>query len=413
MSKIYEAGDVIIKRFEMFNKSQGSSINPMDQLVGCDIFEDMSKPTLYATFTLKDNLGLISKFPIIGEEEIHFEFQSPGMSKPTLFKFRSFAVTGIKKDANGKGSVYTIRCVSEEHLYAGSSLVKESYNDTISNMIPVILSKNMMSKKELIVDPTKGVQTIVFPKLNPLAAIDMIRQRAVSKDFVSSSYVFFENQAGFNFKTIEGLMKDGQSTIGSREFNNQQNTMGSKESQAAAFRTIIQYEALSKSDSNKKAAEGIFKAVTKTFDINAKSFESKDFNLKDIFGRLQKPDKKAQLPSTDDFIDKFASRVPKQFFAPRDTSRPDNFIDAAIAARNSFAVLLNSDVTRVLVHGDTGLKVGDMVKLNLTDASGTTDRKKQDKMTSGNYLVVRLRHMVTLSTKTKHEIVFDCVRMGI
>ena len=132
-----------------------------------------------------------------------------------------------------------------------------------------------------------------------------------------------------------------------------------------------------------------------------------------MFDKIQTPDKSAQIPSSDNFISQFASSVPKQFFTLKDTSRPDNFIDMAMATRNSFVVLLNSDVTRVLVHGDTGLKVGDMVKMSLPDASGTTDRKKPDKMTSGNYLVVRLRHMVTASTKTKHEIVFDCVRMGI
>lgn len=413
MSRIYEPGDVLIKRFEMFNKNLSASINPLDQLMGCDIYEDMSKPTLYATFTLNDNLGLISKFPIIGEEEIHFEFQSPGMSKPTLYKFRSFAISDINKDANGKGTTYTIRCVSEEHLYAGSSLVKQSFDDTISNMIPIILSQNTQSSKSIIVDPTKGIQNIPIPKLNPFKAIDMLRQRAVSKDYASSVYVFFENQAGFNFKTIEGLVKEGRDKIGSREFNAQQNTMGSKESISQAYRTIIQYSAITKTDSNKKAAEGVFKAVTKVFDINEKTFDSKDFSLKEIFDKIQKPDEKAQLPNSDQFITQFASGVPKQFFTPRDSSKPDNYIDMAVAVRNSFTVLLNSDVTRVLVHGDTGLKVGDMVKLNLPDASGTTGRKVQDKMTSGNYLVVRLRHMVTISTKTKHEIVFDCVKMGI
>lgn len=413
MSKIYEPGDVLVKRFEMFNRTLNASINPIDQLVGCDIYEDMSKPTMYATFTMNDNLGLISKFPIIGEEEIHFEFQSPGMSKPTLYKFRSFAISNINKDANGKGTTYTIRCVSEEHLYAGSSLVKEAFNDTVSNIVPVILAKNMQTKKNVIVDPTRGIQNIPIPKLNPFKAIDMLRQRSVSRDYASSVYVFFENQSGFNFKTIEGLIKEGRDNIGSREFNAQQNTMGSKESIAMAYRTIIQYSALAKNDSNKKAGEGVFKAVTKVFDLNEKTFNTNSFSLKEVYGKMQKPDAKAQIPSSDEFIDQFASGVPKQFFAPRDSSKPDNYIDMAVAVRNSFTVLLNSDVTRVLVHGDTGLKAGDMVKLNLPDASGTTDRKKQDKMTSGNYLVVRLRHMVTLSTKTKHQVVFDCVRMGI
>jgi hypothetical protein len=76
-------------------------------------------------------------------------------------------------------------------------------------------------------------------------------------------------------------------------------------------------------------------------------------------------------------------------------------------------VLLNSEVTRVLIHGDTGLKVGDLVSLLLPSPTGTTDRKKDDQLSSGNYLIIRLRHIITTGTKPKHQIAFDCVKMGL
>lgn len=414
MAKIVEPGDVLIKRFELANKSFKAVVSPLDQLLGADIWEDMSKPTMYAEFTLQDNLNLLKNFPIIGEEDISIEIQTPGMSSSTLFKFRTFEIANVVKDSNGKGMTYTIRCVSDEHLRAGSSLIKESQTDTVDKMIPYILSKYLDSKKKFIADEAKGIQTIAFPKLNPLTAIDMLRQRAVSKEYAASAFVFFENQAGFNFKTIEGLIKDGKATIGSRVFNTQRNAQGSKIAQANSFRTIKKFENISKADGNKKASQGVFTAVTKTFDLNTKSFESKDFSLKEVFNKLQKPAAgKSQIPNSDNFIKEYGEGVPKQFFSLKDTLRPDNFIDTAIAVRNSFSVLLNSDVTRILIHGDSGLKVGDLITLNFTDPSGTTDVKKNDEMMSGNYLIVRLRHMITPSTKNKHEISCDCVKMGI
>jgi hypothetical protein len=319
----------------------------------------------------------------------------------------------VQKDGNGKSVSYAVRCVSEEHLRNGSNLVKQSFTDTVSNIVPVILSNYLSSKKAMIVDETKGIQTIAFPKLNPLQSIDMLRQRAVSSSFPTSSFVFFENQSGFNFKTIEGLIKDGKPNIGSRVFNAQQNTMGNKDTQAKSFRTILDYKAVAKSDSNKKAALGVFKAVTKSFDLNTKDFGSADFDVKDIFSKIQKPGDGKQIPNSDSFIEEFATGTPKQFFVPKDTTRPDNFIDTMIAARNSFAVLLNSEVTRVLIHGDTGLKVGDLVSLLLPSPTGTTDRKKDDQLSSGNYLIIRLRHIITTGTKPKHQIAFDCVKMGL
>jgi len=414
MTRAVEPGDVDIKRLEIVNKNLKAVVNPLSQLLGADIFEDITKPTLYAEFTFQDNLNLLQNFPIIGEEDISIEIQTPGMSKSTLFKFRSFEIANVVKDKNGKGMTYTIRCVSDEHLRAGSSLIKESQTGTVDTMVPYILSKYLNSTKGIAIDEAKGIQTIAFPKQNPLMAIDMLRQRAVSKEYAASAYVFFENQSGFNFKTIEGLIKDGKPTVGSRVFNNQQNVMGSKESQANSYRTLIKFENIKKADSNAKASMGIFKAITKTFDLNTKSFSSTDFNLKQVFDKLIKPaEGKVQITNTDDFITKYGEGVPKQFFTLKDTSRPDTFIDTAMAIRNSFTVLLNSDVTRILIHGDTGLKVGDLITLNFSDPSGTTEQKRDDTMMSGNYLIIRLRHMITPSTKNKHEISCDCVKMGI
>jgi hypothetical protein len=411
--KTTEPGDVLIKSLSIKNKTLNAEINPLDQLIGVDIYEDMTKPTMYASFVFTDSIGMLSNFPIIGEEIISIEIQTPGISSSTTFTFRSFEVTGVQKDGNGKSVTYAVRCVSEEHLKNGSNLIKQSYTDLISNMVPSILVKYLSSSKPLILDETKGIQTLAIPKLNPLQTIDMLRQRAVSSRYPSSSFVFFENQAGFNFKTIEGLIKEGKPNIGSREFNAQQNVMGDKTTQAKAFRTILDYKAVARADSNKKAAMGVFKAVTKSFDLNTKEFGSAGFDLKDVFGKFQKPGDGKQIPNSDDFIKDFGSGVPRQFFVPKDTTRPDNFIDTMIASRNSFAALLNTDVTRVMIHGDTGLKVGDLVSLILPTPSGTTDRKKDDQLSSGNYLIVRLRHIVTPGTKAKHKIVFDCVKMGI
>jgi hypothetical protein len=414
MAKMAEPGDVEIKRFEISNKNIDAVLSPLDQLLGADIWEDMSKPTMYAEFTFQDNLNLLQNFPIIGEEDISIEIQTPGMSTSTLFKFRTFEVANVVKDKNGKGLTYTVRCVSDEHLRSGASLIKESQTNTVDKMVPIILAKYLDSKKSLAVDEAKGLQTIAFPKQNPLMAIDMLRQRAVSKEYASSAYVFFENQAGFNFKTIEGLIKDGKPTIGSRVFNTQQNSQGSKIAQANAFRTIKKFENIAKADGNKKASMGVYKAVTKVFDLNTKTFVSSEFNLKEVFDKFQKPAAgKTQISNSDEFIKEYGEGVPKQFFSLKDTLRPDNFMDTAIAVRNSFSTLLNSDVTRILIYGDSGLKVGDLITLDFADPTGTTDVKKDDTMMSGNYLIIRLRHMITPSTKNKHEISCDCVKMGI
>ena len=413
MSRIFEPGDVNIKRLELVNKNLNASMSPMDQVQGFDIFEDISKPTLYAAIYFTDSIGLLDNFPIIGEEQVFIEFETPGMSTTTTYKFRSFEVADVVKGLNGKTTTFTLRCVSEEHLYNASALVTQSYQDVVSNIVPTVLKTYLKSKKDIIVDETKGIQTLAVPRLNPLQFIDMCRQRAVSKEMPLSLYFFFENQKGFNLKTLEGLVKEGKKNIGSRVFNAQENTTGSKDSTVKSWRTIQNFQNIVNMDSSLKAAEGAFRSVTKTFDVASKKFESVEFDLTKVFDKLEKFNNGSQIPNTDAFIKEFGSGVPKNFISTKNTLVPDTFLDTTLALRGSMLTLINSNVTRVLIHGDSGLKVGDMITLDLPVSSGLTGKRTDDKKFTGNYLVTRLRHMITPSTKSKHQIVLDCITVGI
>lgn len=412
-TKSNTVGDVLIKRLTITSsKTVGASVVPSDQLVAVDIWEDMTKPTMYATLTVMDTLGMLEKFPILGEETVTIDIQTPGMPVSTKFVFRCFEVSNMQRLANGKGMSYTLRCVSEEHIRNGGVLVKESMNDIISNMIPTILAKHLQTKKELAMDPTKGIQAIAFPRLSPLEAIDMLRQRGVSKDYASSAYVFFENQAGFNFKTVEGLYKEGKQTIGTRTFNMQQNVMADSQTQAKSYRTILSHQIIRRSDTVRKVAQGAFRSVTQVFDLATKSFQSIKFNVEDKFSQLETTKKKT-LPNTQEWIDEYTGGTPRYFISAKDTSRPDTFMSDLIGMRNSFAELINDEIVRVLVHGDTALKAGDVVSLTLPQVDGLSSRKKPDKFMTGDYLIIRLRHMISFNVKTTHEIVFDCVKMGV
>ena len=101
-------------------------------------------------------------------------------------------------------------------------------------------------------------------------------------------------------------------------------------------------------------------------------------------------------------------------FIPKDSSRGDDFLDASLGVKNSYSALLNQNVVRVLVPGDNYLSVGDVVELSLPEMSGTTERKSKDRMNSGNYLVTKLRHLITMEEggKPKHLVSMDCAKVG-
>lgn len=406
-----ENGDVKITKLTLTNKAINAGVNIRDQVEGFDVYEDMTKPTLFATFFISDSINLLQQFPIIGEETINVEFFTPGLT-PTNLTFKVFEVSNVTREDSGKRARYILKCVSEEHLLNGTNVVAASFVQTLSKTVADLTGRYLNSKKPMIVDDTKGNYTLTVPRMSPLQAIDMCRRRAVSAKYASSSYVFFENQKGFVFKTVEGLIEDGMPTIGSRVFNFIESPTSDRQSQYLSNRTIQNYEVITTVDTVRNINNGMHYAVVDTFDVVKKKFDTSVFRLNENFQKLKRTNKGEQIPNTDEFIQKYASNSPRRFFIAKDTSKPDQYIEDMLPIRNSLVLMLNQSVTRVLIHGDSGLKVGDVVRLEAPEPTGITGKRKQDKIT-GNYIVIRLRHLITNSTVPKHEVVFDCAHIGI
>ena len=341
----YEINDVRIKSVTIQTHGGEGGVVDHDQILNIDIFEDMTKPTLYATLVFADTLDLITKLPIIGEEKIELTIETPGISEPTTFKFRCYRVSSIDAFSNGKGLGYTIHCVSEEHLH--NSLILRSHMDgLISDMVQNILTKSLATQKLFYQEKTAGNESLIFPKLKPLAAIDFLRQRAVSSEHKSSPYVFFENQYGFNFATIQGIFEKGikeVSTVG-REFFFKQNPMVTPQRQAESFRSILDFQTVYSNESYKKLQQGAFKMITQTFDIATKQFEKTDFDLQERFAGLA-ADVKKTIPNSSSWMSEFAQNAPQAFFGIKDSSRAPLYILENIAGKNAFSILLNEDVT--------------------------------------------------------------------
>lgn len=412
MMKNAENGDVKITKIALSNKNLNASVSILDQCVSFDVFEDMSKPTMFATFEMFDSIGLLSTFPIIGEETVEVEFATPGL-QPTSVKFRCYEVANVVRAENGKMMNYIMKCVSEEHLRNGSNVVAQSFNQPLSKTVVDILSQYLKTTKDVIVDDTRGTQNIVMPRLTPLQSIDFCRRRSTSVKYSSSSYVFFENQKGFAFKTVEGLIEDGLPTIGSRTFNFIDNSTIDKESQQLSNRRVIDYQNITNVDTVRNINNGLHYAVTDTFDLLEKKFSTTSFKLSEHYSKFLTTNKDDQITNTSRFVDDFASATPRRFFVPVDKSRPEQFIENMLPARNAYVLLLNQNTTRIKINGDSGLKVGDVITLNAPEQSGTTGKRTDDKIITGNYMIVRLRHMVKNTTVPKHYVVFDCVRVGI
>lgn len=411
--KQIEPGDIKIIGIRITNTNKSVTLDIRAQTMSLSIFEDIEEPTVYAELMMVDSANLVKDLPIIGEEDVEISYITPGRDKPTNYKLRTFAVDGTVANPTGKASAYILKCVSPEHFANSVKQVDKGYNNTVAEMVADIVVNELTTKKPTIVETTRGLIPIVIPKMNPFQAIDFLRQKAVAKRSSGGVFVFYENQYGFNFVSLEKLIEDGSKTIKSKVFTYSPDVISDKQRQAHAFRNLQRYEHLSKFDTIDKMAGGMFKNTVRSFDMLSKEFEEVAFELSKQAHKFETGDKKAKIPNTNKILSEAGQGAPYFMFAPKDSSKGNDFVSDLMGYRHSFVKLFNQNVTRCMAYGDNYLTVGDMIELNLPDTSGTTEKKSNDNRFSGKYMITKLRHIITQEDKKfKHNVAFDCNKIG-
>lgn len=418
--KNFESGDVEIRKIELSKWGSGSAkpIDLLGQLISLSIYEDLEYPSMILELNLVDGLNLIQNYPIIGEEVIDISFVTPGRDKPTKNKFYIFSVEGTSSNPTSTASSYTLRAVSALHYFGSKQIIGKSYNNTIDEIVKDIVnevaSKNGIGIINISAEKTKGLIPITIPLLSAFEAIDFVRQRAVSAQFQSGgAFIFFENQFGCQFRTLEGLIEEGKSSVGTKIFTYEPATNTTKQTAAYSYRNILNYNNISRFDTMRKVNSGSINNVVQAYNLLTKKTEITEFKLAEKGKSFTTTDNKGKLPNTDAFLQKFSSKS-EYFYTTKDSSKGEDYLDALYGAKHSYSNVFNENIVRVLINGDNFMSAGDIIKLNLPDTSGTTEKKTHDTLISGNYLVVRLRHIITSEQggKPKHMISMDCSKMG-
>lgn len=406
-----EPGDVRIIRATLLNKDKSVTLSLLPQILSVSIYEDLQQPSLYAEIELMDAVNIIQKFPVVGEEFVELEFITPGLPLPATYFFAVVSSGAAQPDPNAQVNVYTLKCVSQEQLKSAAKMIQLAAGGSYTDLVQDILVKELETKKPIYVEPTRGLMGNVIPKLKPFAAIDYMRQMAISQKTATSGFVFFENQLGFQFRTVESIIEQGQQKP-IKEFKYVADVMSTKEGAANAQRNIIKYEVISRTDTVDKIQSGILNTISNGYDLISKEVRQTIHNIAEDIDKFVTPDKKARAPLSQSQYQEYGQKPADSFFIPYDSSKGNIFRDLTFAARRAYTSLLSQNVTRILIHGDTTIVVGDLIDVDFPSIAGDTSRKKPDAFVSGKYLITRMRHIVVNDVKPKHMIAADIIKVG-
>jgi hypothetical protein len=238
----------------------------------------------------------------------------------------------------------------------------------------------------------------------------------VSADVPQSSFMFFENQHGFNFRTIESLIKSQRFDIGSRVFTyDNSNVSPDKNVKTNSFRNIIALNKLNLADSIKNAGGGGYKNVVESFDMITKSTDKKELDFVKDASQFISSDKMASPLNSQSFFANLSSvnKKPTTFFSVKDSSLKSNLLPEALGGKVAFSSLFGSVELDILVYGDSDLTVGETLNINTKNVKGTTERNTDEAKISGVYLITHLRHVISPGPgQALHYVAMKIRKMG-
>ena len=406
MSQTYiKSGAVDVRTLRIISAVGGKQpFDLMNQVVEFSIYEDITFPVMRAEFTFIDGVDLLNAFPIIGEEIIEVEFSNPGIDIVNSYRFFVKSVENQNPTQHAKVKSYVVRCVSEEMMTNMSSYVTKRYDMNTDDIIFDILDKQIKTKKKILFgDNTKGIQDILISRQRPFQAIDLIRKRAVSEDYFSSSFVFFENKQGFNFCSIEFLMDNLDKSINDKIFY--YDTSANIDATNMNTRGMLSVRNVSQLDNSKKLTQGGLNNIVKRFDILTGKVDTYTYIDSQQESKFAYASNNPKPLNTAPFLNAYGSVAAVSMFVPHNSALPETYIAESLGPKHAYVTKLAQNIYQAFVYGDVALSAGDVIEIRIPSFHGGTQDISDNRLLAGNYLISKIRHMImnfTSSQKSYH-----------
>ena len=397
-----QSGAVDVKSINLSDLSGKKNYNVTGQILSFNIYEDMLFPAVRADFLFSDALGLITEFPIIGEEIINVEFVTAGYDETLKYKLHVKSIQPQQSNPQAKSTVYIITATSEEFITNGTTLVTKKYSSSASDIVKNVMKDFLKTEKNVYIgDSPKGTQEVLVSRLKPFQAIDMIRRRSVSEKYLSSSYVFYENQKGFYFTSVEYLMDNMKSKVNGRIYFH--DTAPNTDTRNMNTRSLLDFKIVSQVNNTKKLAQGSLNNVVKKFDLMTGETIVTEFKNIEKQSQFKFASDKALPTNSTLYEKKYGSEPANIMIVPSSSHLPETFTAESIGAKFSFATKIAQNIFHATVYGDSALSVGDVIEIRLTDQTGATGQQKENRLISGTYLISKVRHNVLLPAGKNKE----------
>jgi len=373
----------------------GGKLNVLPMLHDFGLEEDLYKKSLTISVTFADASDIFNKIDFDGTEQIIVKFKSPGNEFIELtFQVWKDHVTP-STDATGSKMIQVFG-VTPEHYVQQKIHINQSFNGSISDFVKVVYGT--FGTKSFDCDKTSGRSITIIPGMTPFESMDFLANRSFSGKYPTSWYTFYEGigddgTGKYYFKNVEKLIDE-----------NKKSAIKYKYAPSSTADTLLedrqfiidQLEVEANKDVMKKYKSGMYasqvyqidliyqKVIPTNFTLDEKGF--KEFvHLDDAAMSL---DSKKQISETLGIINTsyWQTRMSEGILF-------ENFFGTIIPRRLFYLNSLDQVKAKIMVPGNSDLRVGKVIDLDMLEQTASTETREQEHKTSGKYLVTNIMHV--------------------
>lgn len=420
MSNVYSGvtypGEVLIDEVSIIT-TKGIIQTVTNQVLSIEIYQDMFTPLMHGVLNLREAHDFANLFPLVGEEILRVHIITPGFKEEYAIKGEFYIYKmDSKLRAADRESFYSLHFISKEALVDLNKKISRTYEGKISDIVTKLIREDnaLETNKPITIEPTYNKTKYTSNFWSPLKNINYLMENAVN-DNGSPSYVFFENQFGINFVSLESLYQVPvyQSFVMDNYSADVPKTGSSYRDLDKDYQRVLELHTDESFDYMKRIRSGMYGSRYQYYDLTTKQYVDKIYNPLDDFPKDKHLNPNSLISDTAIF------RPSSLTF--RDSKDYGNFnkygdvtnVDIT-PHRISLLQQLNANKVVISVFGRTDYAVGQVMNLTaykIRQLNQTDDPNEYiDEIISGNYIVTALNHFIT---RKKHDCSIELMKESL
>jgi hypothetical protein len=396
-------------------------------------YEDIFNCSTSGHILVKDSISLIERAGLCGNEFIKLTFAKTEKNVNTKESFsRYFRVYRVSEriQNNHFTETYTLHFCSEELFLSEQVKISKSYkNQQLSFIINDILKNYLkIPTKRIKIDDSDGLYDILIPFKKPFEAINWLTNLAQPLGKEGADFLFFENQEGFNFLSLQKMFEKQLYA----EYAYNTHNAGTFNQVSEVGRSIFgikSYKFLDTFDSLYGVVNGTFANRALVIDPLKREFKNVKFDYKDYFEKSSKLNSSPAIGYIKNRLGKYPYENYDSVYkvvqsntrqkeaqhlrlAPGEVAH-DIMAEVYVPYRTAQIALSTYSRIRLSLTGDPNLSVGKVIKVTLpSNVSKVGEMGSNEGVanpySTGNYLIIGVRHII--DAQMRYETVVEVAK---